>query len=86
MCQFLRTDIIQYCHRSSVRHGKTLGEVAHGCSNLAVGATVLTHDELCQFGVWRGDVNRILQTLFIIPHKRSRSFPFPREWLLGPFP
>ena len=50
-------------------------------------ATVLTHDNLGDFGVWCRDVYRILEAFFIIPHPSAPSFPvdFPRPWLHNPF-
>ena len=42
------------------RHGITLGEIAHGCGQLAVGTAELGNDDLRQFGIGLCDFYRVL--------------------------
>ena len=59
---------------------------SHILEGTGVRAPILTHDILGDFGVGGFDIDRILQTFFIIPHLTATSFHFPWKWLLNPFP
>lgn len=62
------THICQDGHAHPVGGRETLGQIAHGSADFAVGPSVLTHDKLGDFGVGGGDVYGVLQSLFINPH------------------
>ena len=68
MRQFFRSYIRKHATYTSVRHAVSLGEVTHGCSHFTVWSAILGHNDLCNFGIWCCDIDRVLQSFFIIPH------------------
>ena len=58
--QFFGAHICQDGHAHPVGGRETLGQIAHGSADFAVGPAVLTHDQLGDFGVGGGNVYGVL--------------------------
>ena len=43
-------------------------------SGTAIRPSILAHDNLCQPGVRRSDIDRVLKSFFIIPHNQQPPF------------
>ena len=54
-------------------------------SVLTIRTTKLRYNHLCHLRICLGDLHRILQSFFIIPHKSASPF-LPWPWLIDPVP
>ena len=85
MGELLCADIRQRPDHFLIRHGIPLGQIPHGSGQFPVGTAELTDNDLRDLRVGLCDLHRILQSLFIIPHRSASSFlPGPR--LVDPVP
>lgn len=71
------TDIRQCSHSYPVGHGESLGQISHGGAHFSVRAAILADNHLRCSGIRFFDIDRKLQSFFIIPHLLTHSFPRP---------
>ncbi len=79
------TDIRQNSSHFLIRHRIPLRKIPHGCGKFPVRTTKLRDNDLCHLRIGLGDLHRILQSFFIIPHKLASPF-LPWPWLIDPAP
>lgn len=58
----------------SVRSGKALRQITQRSTHFTIRPSILAHDNLCQPGVRRSDIDRVLKSFFIIPHNQQPPF------------
>ncbi len=75
--QLLGTHVVQDSNRLGAGHGKPLGQVTKGCTQLPIGAAVLGNDDLSRPCIGTFDLYREFKGFDIAPHGLHLHLPGP---------